>query len=77
MIFNFECPFCNHRNRLEKSLEDFTESLRRDDVVYCDAEEGGCDQALVFTSWLQPRQLVRVVVSKEMLQGLNEVKDAT
>ena len=37
--FKWTCPYCKHEN---KSVTN-----KRTELLYCDAEEGGCDQLVV------------------------------
>ncbi len=38
-----ECPYCGHINEIVYNVNNYN----TDDVIYCDCENGGCDQPFV------------------------------
>jgi len=40
----YKCPYCGFKNNLRINLSTFPQ---QGEVVYCDSEEGGCDERLV------------------------------
>ena len=37
------CPYCGHKNNIAYPVGDY----RTNDIIYCDVENGGCDQPFV------------------------------
>lgn len=58
--FFWTCPYCEHKNK--------TRSDKRRELLYCDNEEGGCDQLVVVDLIVMTSTKVRKVEGEAVIK---------
>ena len=49
-----ECPYCHHVNNFQLHSQHFKDTT----IVYCDCEQGGCDEKFAVEHWSEPRHKI-------------------